>query len=277
MVEPQRVRPATGAELERLGAMFERTHFHRALGSACRFAREALAGEVFVAERDGELLGASGCANFGASGWVGGVAVVPEARRAGLGRALTEAAVTCLRDSGASTIHLYATEMGRPIYERLGFVTEGICVTLGGSRRASRRPDGVRAARDGDLPAALALDRQATGEDRAGLLTSLWPGSALVAEAEGQVVGFHLPAPWRPGGATVAADPASGTALLGATGGRPDGAVPALSVPEGNTSAIRALETLGHAARSRATRMRLGPPVPWRPNAVFSTFNLFWG
>jgi hypothetical protein len=70
---------------------------------------------------------------------------------------------------------------------------------------------------------------------------------------------------------------ASGLALLGATGGWPDGAVPALSVPESNASAIRAMETLGHAERSRVARMRLGPPIPWRPNAVFSTFNLFWG
>lgn len=257
--------------------MFQRTQFHPALGSACRFAREALAGEVFVAARDGELLGASGCASFGASGWVGAVAVVPAARRAGLGQALTEAAVAWLRDRGAATIHLYATEMGRPIYQRLGFVPEGTCVSLGGSRRRPRRPPGVRAARADDLPAALALDREATGEVRAGLLTALWPGSALVAEHDGQVVGFHLAAPWRPGGATVAADPASGFALLGATGGGRDGMLPALSVPEDNAAAIRAMERLGHSERSRATRMRLGPPVAWRPEAIFSTFNLFWG
>jgi GNAT superfamily N-acetyltransferase len=294
MVETERVRTATDAELDRLGGMFERTHFHPALASACRFAREALAGEVFVAARDGELLGASGCASFGASGWIGAVAVVPEARRTGLGHALTEAAVTWLRDSGVATIHLYATEMGRSIYQRLGFVAEGTCVSLGGSRRRSRRSPGVRAARQGDLAAALALDRGATGEDRTGLLTALWPesapgadragprttlgpGSALVVEADGQVVGFHLAGPWRPGGATVAADPASGLALLASTGGRPDDALPALSVPEDNTAAIRAMETLGHAERSRTTRMRLGPPIPWRPTTLFSTFNLFWG
>lgn len=313
MVETERVRTATDAELDRLGGMFERTHFHPALASACRFAREALAGEVFVAARDGELLGASGCASFGASGWIGAVAVVPEARRAGLGHALTEAAVTWLRGSGVATIHLYATEMGRSIYQRLGFVAEGTCVSLGGSRRRSRRSPGVRPARPGDLAAALALDRQATGEDRAGLLTALWPrptasqdgpgstptapsrpgsapgedragprttlgpGAALVVEADGQVVGFHLAGPWRPGGATVAADPAGGLALLAATGGRPDGALPALSVPQDNPAAIRAMETLGHAERSRTTRMRLGPPIPWRPATLFSTFNLFWG
>jgi hypothetical protein len=86
MVATQPVRPAREPELVRLGGMFQRTHFHPALGSACRFAREALAGEVFVAARDGELLGASGCASFGASGRVGAVAVVPEAHGPGSGR-----------------------------------------------------------------------------------------------------------------------------------------------------------------------------------------------
>jgi GNAT superfamily N-acetyltransferase len=277
MAQARRVRTATEAELGQLGAMYERTHFHPTLGLVCRFARESLAGEVFVAALDGELLGASACVSFGATGWIGGVAVVPEARRAGLGHALTEVAVAWLRDSGAGTIHLYATEMGRPIYERLGFVAEGACVSLAGSRRASRRPPGVRPARADDLEAALTLDRRATGEDRSTLLTTLWPGSALVAETAGQVAGFHLAAPWRAGGATVAADAASGSALLGAANGRPDGAVPALSVPEGNPSAIRAMRTLGHSERSRATRMCLGPPVPWQPEVVFSTFNLFWG
>src|SRR6266487_4427412 len=185
-----------------------------------RPARDAdldLLAEVY--ERAGDLVGVSGCAHFGATGWVGGVAVVPEARRAGLGRALTEAAIAWLQERGAGTIQLYATDLGRPVYERLGFVAEGACVTLGGPWQ---------------------------------------PG-------------------WRPTGATVAADLSSGLALIEVTGGRLNGADLSLSIPDGNAPAIRALEARGQAERSRATRMRLGPPLPWRPSAIFSTFNLFWG
>lgn len=274
------VRRAVEAELHLLASLYERTRFHPVLAVVDRFAREALGGEVFVAERDGVLVGASACAHFGATGWVGAVAVLPEARRGGLGRALTDVAVAWLRERGATTILLYATDMGRPVYERLGFVAEGTCVTLGGLWRAGRQPPSVRAARPDDLQAALAVDRQATGEDRAALLSSLWAGTpvtALVVEADGQVRGYHLPAPWRPGGAIVAADLSSGLALLEAMGRRLDGAELSLSIPEGNAPAIRALEARGQTERSRATRMRLGPPVPWQPHAVFSTFNLFWG
>ena len=311
------IRPAGEAELDLLAGLYERAHFHPVLATVDRFARDVLGGQVYVAERDGALVGASGCAHFGPTGWVGAVAVVPEARRGGLGRALTEVAVAWLRERGATTIQLYATDMGRPVYERLGFVAEGTCVTLGGSWQPGRQPPGVRAARAEDLPAALAVDREATGEDRVTLLTSLWPGPphpapgapetagpaaarpqsaalgapgtavarartaqpgvALVIEVGGEVRGYHLPSPWRPGGATVAADLSGGLALLEATGRRLDGADLSLSIPEGNAPAIRALEAGGQTERSRTTRMRLGPPLPWRPHALFSTFNLFWG
>src|SRR6266508_2749194 len=132
MAATQGIRPATEGELDLLPSVYERASFNPRLAAVDRFARAALGGEVFVVEREGGLAGASGCAHFGATGWVGAVAVVPEARRAGLGRALTEAAVAWLRERGAGTIQLYATDMGRPIYERLGFVAEGACVALGG-------------------------------------------------------------------------------------------------------------------------------------------------
>jgi GNAT superfamily N-acetyltransferase len=277
MPATQGIRPATERELDLLPSVYERASFNPRLAAVDRFARVALGGEVFVVERDDGLAGASGCAHFGATGWVGAVAVVPEARRAGLGRALTEAAVAWLRERGAGTIQLYATDMGRPIYELLGFVAEGACVAFGGRWQPGPPTGAVRAAGPDDLQAAQAVDREATGEDRAALLTSLWPGSALVAEAGGEVRGYHLPSPWRSGGATVAADLASGLALIEAAAGRLNGAELSLSIPQGNEPAIRALEARGQTERSRATRMRLGPPLVWRPRAVFSTFNLFWG
>src|SRR6266498_1163628 len=246
MAATQGIRPATEGELDLLPSVYERASFNPRLAAVDRFARAALGGEVFVVEREG-------------------------------GRALTEAAVAWLRERGAGTIQLYATDMGRPIYERLGFVAEGACVALGGRWQPGPPTGAVRAARPDDLQAAQAVDREATGEDRAALLTSLWPGSALVAEAGGGVRGYHLPSPWRSGGATVAADLASGLALIEATAGRLNGAELSLSIPQGNEPAIRALEARGQTERSRTTRMRLGPPLPWRPRAVFSTFNLFWG
>jgi hypothetical protein len=257
------------------------------------FARGRLGGEVFVADLDGELVGVAAGAHFGASGWVGGVAVTPERRRAGLGGALTEAVVAHLRDRQAGTIQLLATELGRPVYERIGFVAEAEYVTLGGPPVPGRAGGvrgtprgspgesggvpvvGVRAGRTGDWVAMLALDRLATGEDRRRLLGALWPAGGLVA-GEGALRGFHLASPWRGGGATLAADPEAGLALLEAVR-RTAGEEISVSLPAGNRAGLLALEAAGLQERSRTTRMRLGPPLPWRPETVFGAHNLFWG
>src|SRR6266699_6942772 len=81
MAATPRVRPARDADLDLLAEVYERASFNPRLAAVDRFARASLGGGVFVAERDGDLVGVSGCAHFGATGWVGGVAVVPEARR----------------------------------------------------------------------------------------------------------------------------------------------------------------------------------------------------
>jgi predicted N-acetyltransferase YhbS len=278
------IRPAQDHELALLGRQYQRSNFNSNLAEVARFARDMLGGEIFVAEQHGGPVGASACAHFGATGWVGGVAVLPERRGGGLGGALTQAAVERLFQLGANTVMLYATEMGRPVYERLGFVAEGECVTLeatvatpdaalpAGARGGPR----VRAAREDDLEAALALDRHATGEDRARLLAAFWPEGSLVVESDGGLRGYLLSSPWRPGGAILARDLAAGLALVAAARRRTGGEL-FLSVPAANQPALRALTTAGHREHSRTTRMRLGPPLQWNPLALFSTFNLFWG
>ena len=271
------IRTARDHELALFAAHYQRVGFNPRMAEVVRFARDTLGGEIFVVERDGAVAGVSACAHFGPSGWIGAVGVVPEWRRGGIGGALTEAAAERLRQLGATTVMLYATDMGRPVYERLGFVAEGECVTvITAPPGGAPPPGGVRLALPADLEAALALDRSATGEDRSRLLAPLWPGGAMVAESGGGLRGYFLPSPWRPGGAIVADDPHAGQALLAwarqHAGGELD-----LSVPSGNGPALRALGASGAREQRRATRMRLGPPLPWQPLSLFSVFNLFWG
>jgi hypothetical protein len=134
----------------------------------------------------------------------------------------------------------------------------------------------VRTAQAADLRSVLALDRAATGEDRRRLLAALWPAGGLLATAGGEALGYHLPSPWRSGGATIARDPATGLALLDAVRGA-DGDEVAISVPAANLPAVLALQAAGFRERYRTVRMHRGPHVPWDPAAVFGAHNLFWG
>jgi ribosomal protein S18 acetylase RimI-like enzyme len=295
------IRPARPGDLARLGPLYEQAGFGARLAGVVGFARARLDGEVVVAEAGGELVGVAAGAVFGGTGrtggtggthatgktggtratggtgWVGGVAVVPGHRRIGLGGALTEAIVGFLERRGVATVLLHATALGRLVYERLGFVPETAYATLSGPTLA-RAPTGamVRAGRAADLEAVLALDRKATGEDRRRLLTALWPTGGLVAAVDGRPLGYHLASPWRPGGATIAADSRTGLALLDAVRAAPGDEV-AISVPAANAAAARWLESAGFRERYRTIRMYRGPRVAWDPAALFAAHNLFWG
>jgi ribosomal protein S18 acetylase RimI-like enzyme len=271
------IRPARAADLGRLGALYEQAGFGARLAGVVGFAKARLDGEVVVADAGGELVGVAAGAVFAGTGWVGGVAVVPAHRRVGLGGALTEAIVAFLEDRAVATVLLHATALGRPVYERLGFVPEAAYLTLTGPTlpRSAWSPR-VRPGRAADLEAVVALDGAATGEDRRRLLSALWPAGGLVAAGDGHPLGYHLASPWRSGGATIAADAASGLALLDAVRAAPGDEV-SLSVPAANATAVEFLEAAGFAERYRTVRMHRGPRVPWDPAALFGAHNLFWG
>jgi GNAT superfamily N-acetyltransferase len=271
------VRPARPDDLARLGPVYEAAGFGARLAGVVGFARARLDGEVVVAEAGADLVGVAAGAVFAGTGWVGGVAVVPAHRRAGLGGALTAAIVGFLEARGVATVLLHATALGRPVYERLGFVAETEYRTMSGPAlpRSGPRPP-VRPGRAEDLEAVLALDRAATGEDRRRLLAALWPTGGLVAEDGPGPAGYHLASPWRSGGAVVATDPAAGLALLEAAR-LADGGELAISVPAANRLALAALAAAGFRERDRTVRMHRGPQVRWRPDALFGAHNLFWG
>jgi predicted N-acetyltransferase YhbS len=223
-------------------------------------------GHLFVAERDGRVVATGVSVGFGPTGWIGGIAVLPEARGERLGQALTEAAIAALGER--ETLLLLASPAGLPIYERLGFQPEGAYrVFTGPPQAAPAAQPGVRAATPDDYAAIRALDALATGEDRA-LAVDAGLAGALVAEG-----GFALrpPFPARP---IVARDPAAGAALLAAViepGLR-------LAAPVANTPAVAAI--LAHGAEERpggVERMRRGAPVAWRPELLWGVFSLFFG
>jgi GNAT superfamily N-acetyltransferase len=107
----------------------------------------------------------------------------------GLGRQLMHHA---LAEAGDATVFLNATEYGRPLYEKLGFVPVGTTYTHVGRFAPSAGPAGSRPAVPGDLPAILKLDTAVNGADRGHLVRRL-PGFAeqlRVVERGGVVSGY---------------------------------------------------------------------------------------
>jgi predicted N-acetyltransferase YhbS len=269
------VRDLHADEARSIGDLLSRAGFGPTVAGLIAFPRESPHGYVLVAERDGRPVGGVCCASFGASGWIGALGVLPEARRRGAGEALTRAASERLREHGAKTVLLYATDMGRPLYERLGFQLDGTVTAWRGTAGTTRADLTLRAVREEDRAAIRALDRAATGEDRAPVLDALQPISGLIAERAGEAAGWAVTSPWGAGVAMCAGEERAGVALTAAAARGPGTST--IVVPDANIAASDALEHWGFSPTAAGARMRLGPPVAWRPEMQFGLFNLFWG
>ena len=121
--------------------------------------------------------------------------------RRGLGRALME---HLLAAAGGATVTLFATDQGRPLYEKLGFRAIRRNVAFVGTFRPEAGETApVRPATEADMTAILDVDKAAFGADRSHLLQRL-PAFAerlMVLEAVHGIDGYA--AAWRNETATV--------------------------------------------------------------------------
>jgi hypothetical protein len=168
-------------------------------------------------------------------------------------------------------VQLLATEAGRPVYERLGFVAGQRYGAFAWPPAGLEPGAAVVPMQLGHLPAVCALDRDATGEDRSRFIESLAAGG-WVAARDADVVGFHLACPWG-GGPTIARDAASGLALFRLAASRRRRLSRTVGLPESNTAAGALLAGLGITAERFVTRMWLGTPPRWCPDMIFGVFN----
>ena len=158
--------------------------------------------------------------------WVSMVLVQAGHRRKGYASRLLRTAIAHLHTHGLTPM-LDATPAGHEVY-----LQEGFRDAWGFKRYALTRAPGpgaddsawpsVRAIRNSDWPQILALDEPAFGASRERLLRSLrtrLPDAALVAERDGEMVGFLLGRDGREArqlGPLIAAEPLAATALLAA-------------------------------------------------------------
>ncbi len=129
-------------------------------------------GSVFgLRDGDGGVIGTVSMTRYGSG--LAAISMVLVARRHG-GRGLGRRLMThALAEAGDAVVFLNATEHGRPLYERVGFVPVGITHTFRGDFVPQDGLPGSRPATSRDLPLIAALDAAVVGADRGPLIARL--------------------------------------------------------------------------------------------------------
>jgi GNAT superfamily N-acetyltransferase len=234
-----------------------------------------------VGKLDGELAATGMATVNGPVGWVGSIFVDSTLRRHGYGRAMTEAVCDRLDNAGCTTHALIASELGKPVYEKMGFRIYGWyqileALTL---EAAPVPPAGTsfRRMRTEDIDRVGELDRRATGEDRRGLLGALADGAWLL-ESDDELLGFLIQI--LPDSAAIAApDPEDGSCLLELLRhlGRGRSKTVRAGLVNGNEDGQLLLESRGWSPTFATPRMLRGRPIAWDPTLIWSILGFAFG
>ncbi len=243
----------------------------------------------FVAEWEGRPVGTTVTTVLGDVGWIAMVLVEKAVRGRGIGTRLVQHAIAHLERRGVGTMRLDATRLGRPVYEKLGFVPEyevargeGVARPLrprggggggGGGTRQSNREILVAPP----LDAVVELDRQVTGTDRRRLIEHLYrrqPDAMRGVRVRGKVAAY---ATHRRGsravqiGPAVALEPVVGVALfdeaLHCCAGQPV----FVDIPAENRPATNSARFKGLVLQRKWMRMRRGRSICDRPAQLWAS------
>ena len=242
---------------------------------------------LFIAEADGKPCGTASAICHGERvGWIGMILVHPDLRGRGIGSLLMRACIDFLRPR-VRTIKLDATDQGRPVYLKLGFVDErpiwrmekqgltpifgavvvaenGVRPCFSGPRKWGQAPFSQQQQRENGASSrsrVATTDAAAFGANRLSLLGALaneGPG-ALVADGEATAFGFARPGAnaWQLG-PVVATEPAAGQEVIkNLLTQIPPGRVFWDLLPE-NAAALELAQSLDFAPTRKLTRMYLG-------------------
>jgi GNAT superfamily N-acetyltransferase len=208
-------------------------------------------------EHDGRLVATATTVCYARElAWIGMVLTHADYRGRGFGSRITALAVEHARGCGVRTVKLDATDMGRPVYLRLGFEDE--CPIERWIRAPDARPIGPTATEPARVSYSPepALDREAFGADRGALLASLAREEALSDSGQGYALAragarsLHI-------GPCVARTPEAARSLLGALARRHEGTAISLDLLPSNAQAVTLASQLGFAPARRLTRMVL--------------------
>jgi len=213
---------------------------------------------------DNKLVGFGMFFLFEENAWLGWILVHKKYRKQGIGSTISKHLIDKAGEMGANNFILTASELGKPIYEKLGFKTTSYYRFFTPPELIKQQYDKsrIRNASKKDLERILYLDFKATGEKRIKLIENHLEDCFIISEKD--VSGFYMPNLGI--GYIVAADKISGQELINFRLKRNKKPI---VVSDQNTDVIDYLHQNGFTEGNKIPRMVLGKEPLWNPSMIF--------
>jgi len=202
---------------------------------------------------DDTIAGIGTCIVHNDVAWLGHIIVHPDFRNKGIGGFITQNLIDVAKSKSCTTTYLVATDMGKPVYSKLGFETDTEYLffkDITPNAAWSSSVDIVKYLPE-YYPQIAVIDKFISGEERMFHL-DLFLDNAAVHLTNDELDGFYLPD--FGDGMIQATNSVAGIALMKFRLSKKDNAV----FPVDNVSAADFMKQNGFQEFRRASRMRLG-------------------
>ena len=221
---------------------------------------------AFVMIKDTKIIGTGNVFFRDKIGWLANIIIDESLRGKGLGFKMTKFLVDYLNDKGCETQILIATELGEPVYKKIGFakIADYQCfdTELGQDYVMS---SSIRKLDCSDLEKLYHLDNLANGENRTHLIDKYYKTGFGYFNSDNDLLGFYLPDFGR--GLVLSNDINAGIELLRLKHSKKE--IRTL-LPIDNKDGIEFFETSGLKKGYKCSRMILGKQNKWNPKYIYS-------
>ena len=215
---------------------------------------------------DKKIIGIGTAIVHNKTAWLAHIIVHTDHRNQGIGKDITQTLVDTSFSKGCETIYLLATDLGEPMYRKIGFETETeymifTCESSGGNFESDENIVEIKSDFNKQI---LDLDRQVSGEDRI-LVLEQHLSDGYIYLIDNEVQGFYMPNLGN--GLIIAATNTAGEELMKLRLRSKDFA----AFPVDNTNGITFMKQNNFKEDRSEKRMRLGMKRNWQPQNIYNS------
>jgi len=215
---------------------------------------------------DKKIVGIGAAIVHNKSAWLAHIIVHADYRNQGIGKELTQSLVDTSYSKGCETIYLLATELGEPVYKKIGFETETeyMIYTCDATNGKFKMDENIIAISNDFKKQILNLDRQVSGEVRILVLEQHLSDGFLFLK-DNKVQGFYIPNLGY--GLIIATTNIAGIELMKLRLTLKDFA----AFPIDNLNGTAFMEQNNFKKDRSEKRMRLGKKRNWQPQNIYNS------